>query len=418
LGTTLAVSAGTGFGGWGTIADPVNCQGSVIATTGGWINLNNGLSLSDPGVANLGTGTVIVNDTNFSGMTGGALTASLMVVGSNGTGSFPQSGGTSVLSTLYLGNAAGDSGTYLLSGTAQLSVGGYEYVGVAGSGTFTQSGGTHSASTLYLAQYFGSIGTYNLNGGLLSVSGLYAGGGTAAFNFGGGTLQAAAPLTVSVPVTLTQPGGAGIIDTNGNAVAVYSTISGPGGLQVAGSGTLTLAVSNCFTGTTLVSNGTLALADSNALSGSTFDTSGTGALNLQGGIGGFTFGGLQGSGSLLLTDAIGNDVALTVGGNRANTTFSGTLSDSNSGGGLTKVGTGTLVLTGTNSYMGGTTVLDGTLVVTNSEGLADGSSLTVGDPTMFPAAIVPGRTSAVPEPGTLVLLAAGGVVLLAYRRRC
>ncbi len=43
---------------------------------------------------------VIVNDTNFSGMTGGALTAALIVVGSNGTGSFQQSGGTSVLWSL------------------------------------------------------------------------------------------------------------------------------------------------------------------------------------------------------------------------------------------------------------------------------------------------------------------------------
>ena len=92
LGSTLSVSAGTGFGGWGTIADPVACQGTILATAGGWINLNNGLSLADPGQVNLGTGTLIVNDTNFSGVTGGSLTASLMVVGIQRHGQLPAVG--------------------------------------------------------------------------------------------------------------------------------------------------------------------------------------------------------------------------------------------------------------------------------------------------------------------------------------
>jgi fibronectin-binding autotransporter adhesin len=434
LGTALNVSAGTGFGGWGTIADPVNCQGTILATQGGWINLNNGLFLADPGQVNLGTGTLIVNDTSFSGMTGGSLVAALMVVGSNGTGSFPQTGGNGVLSSLYLGYNAADSGTYLLSGTAQLSAG-YEVVGLGGSGTFTQAGGTHAVGTLYLAEEFGSAGTYNLNGGLLSLSALYSyPGGAAAFNFSGGTFQAAAPLTTSMPITLSAPGNNGVFDTNGNALTLNGQLSGPGGLIVAGSGMLTLGVSNSYTGTTLISNGTLILGDSNALSGSTFDTTGTGALSFQGGIGGFSFGGLQGSGSLLMTDASGADVALTVGLNGANTTFSGSLSDSNSGGNLTKVGTGTLVLGGTNTYGGGTIVLDGTLSVTNNEGLADGSSLYVGDPALlalfgdvspavgsagFSRGDSPadaGTTSAVPEPSALALVLAAAVVAAAGRR--
>ena len=391
LGSTLSVSAGTGFGGWGTIADPVACQGTILATQGGWINLNNGLYLSDPGQVSLGTGTLIVNDTNFSGMAGGALTAALMVVGSNGTGSFPQSGGTSVLSTLYLGNNATDTGTYLLSGTAQLSVGnetigysgsgtfmqsggalsvGYETIGVSGSGTFTQTGGVHTVGTLYLAEEFGSAGTYNLNGGLLSLSSLYQGSGAAAFNFSGGTVQAAAPsTTIDVPIALTTAGSNAVFDTNGNALTMNGPVSGPGGLLVAGSGTLTLAVSNSFAGTTLVCNGTLLLGDPNALSGSTFDTSGSGSLNFQAPIGAFFFGGLQGSGSLALTDISGTDIALTVGGNNACTTFSGNLSDSSGLGSLTKTGTGLLVLSGVNTYGGGTTINAGALLFTSTNAI-------------------------------------------------
>ncbi len=374
LGSTLNVPGGIGFGGWGSIADHVACSGTIAAAPGGWINLNNGLFLADPGEVNLGSGTLTVEDTSFSGMTGGALAAFSMIVGQSATGSFAQSGGS-------------------------IAVG-----------------------SLVLAQNFGSAGTYNLNAGLLSLYALTQGGGAAAFNIGGGTLQAASDLSTSVPMNLSTAGSNAVFDTNGNALTLYGPLSGPGGLSVAGSGTLTLGVSNSYTGTTLVSNGTLTLADSNALSGSTFDTTGTGTLNLQGGIGGFSFGGLQGSGNLLMTDAFGNDLALTVGDNNSNTTFSGALSDSNNGGSLTKVGTGTLTLSGTNTYLGGTTVLDGTLVVINGEGLADGSSLTVGDPSMFPAPVVPSvagslRTAPVPEPGTLVLLIAGGALFAMYCMR-
>ncbi len=429
LGSTLSVSSGTGFGGWGTIADPVNCQGTITATPGGWINLNNGLSLADPGEVSLGTGTVVINDTNFSGMTGGSLTASLMVVGSNGAGSFAQSGGSSTLTNLYLGYNGNDSGTYLLSG-GQLTVGGYEYVGLFGSGAFTQTGGTNAVSTLYLAEIFGAAGTYNLNGGLLSLAALDERSGTADFNIGGGTFQAASPFATSVPITLSTSGGNAIFDTNGNALALAGPLSGPGGLIVAGSGTLTLGVSNNYTGATLVSNGTLLLGDSNALSGSTFDSSGSGALIFQEGIGGFAFGGLQGSGGLLLTDAASADVALTVGGNNGNTTFSGNLCDTNGGGSLMKVGTGTLVLTGTNTYGGGTFVEGGRLIVTSNEGLADGSSLTVGNPTLLAlfGGVLPanrvgaggnsaeaGTTNAVPEPSAPALAAAGVILLAGWR---
>ena len=85
---------------------------------------------------------------------------------------------------------------------------------------------------------------------------------------------------------------------------------------------------------------------------------------------------------------------------------------------MSDFGSGTLVLSGTNSYMGGTTVNSGTLIATNSHAIADGTSLSVGDPgllSMLPAPVVPSAAvaaaapasiSPVPEPGTLALLAA------------
>ncbi len=46
---------------------------------------------------------------------------------------------------------------------------------------------------------------------------------------------------------------------------------------------------------------------------------------------------------------------------------------------------GTLILSASNNYTGGTFVEAGTLIVTNSEALPDGSSLIVGNASLFPS---------------------------------
>ena len=58
-GTTLTVPAGTGFGGIGSINDPVVCQGTITASQGYSINLNNGLVLSGNGSVNLALSGVL-----------------------------------------------------------------------------------------------------------------------------------------------------------------------------------------------------------------------------------------------------------------------------------------------------------------------------------------------------------------------
>jgi len=73
---------------------------------------------------------------------------------------------------------------------------------------------------------------------------------------------------------------------------------------------------------------------------------------------GVTIGSLEGTGAVLLG---GN--TLTVGSNNLTTTFSGSVTG---GGGLTKVGTGTLTLSGSNNYSGATTVNNGTLTIDNN----------------------------------------------------
>jgi autotransporter-associated beta strand protein len=80
---------------------------------------------------------------------------------------------------------------------------------------------------------------------------------------------------------------------------------------------------------------------------------------------GLIIGSLEGDGVVFLGK---ND--LSVGTNDLSTIFSGIVQD---GGSLTKLGTGTLKLTGANTYTGGTTANAGQLVVNNTDGSGTGS---------------------------------------------
>jgi autotransporter-associated beta strand protein len=83
-----------------------------------------------------------------------------------------------------------------------------------------------------------------------------------------------------------------------------------------------------------------------------------------------TIGSIEGEGDVYLG---ANN--LTVGSNNMDTIFSGIVQDGGigAGGSLTKIGSGTLDLTGANTYTGGTTVNSGTLLVNNSTGSGTGS---------------------------------------------
>jgi fibronectin-binding autotransporter adhesin len=83
-------------------------------------------------------------------------------------------------------------------------------------------------------------------------------------------------------------------------------------------------------------------------------------------------------------------------------------------GSVTKLGAGTVVLSGHNTYLGGTTVSDGRLILDSNAALPDGTSLTVGagGGTIFDLSSAP--SNSVPEPSTLGLL---GVALLAVSVR-
>jgi autotransporter-associated beta strand protein len=104
----------------------------------------------------------------------------------------------------------------------------------------------------------------------------------------------------------------------------------------------------------------------------------------------FITGSLEGNGVVLLGG--GN---LTIGTRNTNTVFGGSIQDGGINGGsqgsFTKIGTGTLTLTGVNTYTGGTTVNAGTLLVNNRHGSATGTgALSVSAATLGGRGIIAG----------------------------
>jgi autotransporter-associated beta strand protein len=304
----------------------------------------------------------------------------------------------------------------------------------------------------------GPGGLVKVDSGTLTLTGSnsYTGGTT----ISGGTLQIdAGGATGSIPDGSIVNNGTLAFNRSDN-YSVASPISGSGNVTQIGPGTLTFAAANNYSGTTLVSGGTLALANSGALQQSTLDTSGAGSVSF-GSLTAATLGGLTGSGALVLTNSASAPVALSVGNNGVSTSYSGALSGSGS---LAKVGTGTLALTGSNSYTGGTSVLRGLLAVQEQSAIPSGSLLSIsangsvvlGTPgaaeplglgypppgagggsagplasqslgTGYPAErgegqmapTLGGGINAVPEPGTMALLAAAAACSLAaaWQRR-
>ncbi|MBU3547454.1 LamG domain-containing protein, partial [Polynucleobacter sp. MWH-Jannik1A5] len=128
------------------------------------------------------------------------------------------------------------------------------------------------------------------------------------------------------------------INTSGSSSTLGGAITGSSGFTKTGTGTLTLAAANTYTGTTTVQAGTLNVTGS--LSDSTAVTVASGATYIVGA--NDTVASIAGAGNITLT---GN---LTTG-STTDTTFSGVISGA---GNLTKVGSGTLTLSGTNAYTG------------------------------------------------------------------
>jgi len=159
--------------------------------------------------------------------------------------------------------------------------------------------------------------------------------------------------------------------TDNGATSVGLTVGATAATTPSNPGAVTLNSANTFSGTTYVTRGSILLNHPLALQNSTFNTSLPGTLNF-GSLTAATFGGLAGSGSLVLPA----NFNFTVGNNNQNTTISGAISGA--GASLTKTGTGTLTLAGVNSYSGSTTISSGTLALGANGAFLGSATLNAG----------------------------------------
>ena len=338
LGALQSTSSGTNTWAGNVV---LGADGTRIGASAGTLAVSGTISGAHSILFKTNGGSVIVSGTNntYSGVT--------QLIHQNATES---------VGVFSISNA-GSASSLGTSGTIQLGSGGsYGYLKYLGTGNTTNRVIDLASTTVGL--------TLDQSGaGLLDF--------TSAFTASGAGSKT---LTLQGSTTGTGKIDGAIVDNSG-----VNTTS----LAKAGSGTWILAGANTYTGITTVNAGTLQFANESALyNSSTSSWTGTNLVVNSGASAAFNIGGTGeftaadiatlsalGSGSNgFKTGAILGLDTTNIGGTGAGGTFtySNSIANPNAGAnklGLTKQGTGTLVLNGSSSYTGTTTVMGGTLQI-------------------------------------------------------
>ncbi|MBN2579073.1 MAG: autotransporter-associated beta strand repeat-containing protein [Pirellulales bacterium] len=276
-----------------------------------------------------------------------------LFVGELGSGTLNITGGTVTSDTSFISFSYSDSsGVVTVDGSTSTWNSGDLFLGCFGTGSVTQNSGTVSIDgTLYFSYYdSASIGTYNLNGGTLIIKSINKGSGTATFNFGGGTLQPSDAFSTSLPMILTGDSGNANVDTSGHDVTLSGILSGIGGINKLGTGTLTLSALETYSGDTTVSDGTLVFAGG-------IDAGGTMLIDVQSGTAVFSTTDI-GRSDLDIITAAGATFEIAEGTHVVGEISGGGMTRVDSGASLTaaSITQGTLIIGGTGAGSGAVAV--------------------------------------------------------------
>jgi autotransporter-associated beta strand protein len=351
------------------------------------------------GNANSNTGVLTIADSAL-------FQAPIMYVGYSGVGAVYQIGGTNgSTSTLTIGNSAGSYGFYSLAGGVLSNVSQQVQIGYQSMGVLYQTGGTQAGGDLYVTRstctgvlyvtggtisrsanpvnygnQSGGRGEWTMAGGTGTLSTVTFGMGSAA-NTSTGILNLNGGLLQVNNITMTRAEAQGYLNFNGGTLQSRQNnaafLQGISGATIYGGGAFIDTVN--FTNTiaqnllaptasgvtALPATGTLANylgAPYVSLSGG----GGTGATAVA--LFDYTAGTV--TGLVITCPGVGYTSAPTVtlkGGGVADNNLGSAPIGAVASGGLTKLGTGVLTLSGTNTYSGDTTLTDGgTLILSNS----------------------------------------------------
>ena len=272
-GPVVALSGGTGQALYGVYG------GNTLTFLNNTVSLGGGLSLYAGNVVFDGANVTDPYDTlrwqNTTGTTAVTLqdnaVVQLSASGSNINSKMGQTAASSASPAFQFLTISSGTLNFASAQLHQLFVADTNY----NNSTVNQNGGLVSFTTtagtdgVELAVTANAVGTYNLNGGVLVTPAVTGGAGTSSFYFSGGTLEANSNNPYFFPNTVSQvsnnnPGGSPtnvFINDGGYSIAISQSLSGLGGLVKSGTGTLTLAGVNIYTGNTTISQGSLAISN-------------------------------------------------------------------------------------------------------------------------------------------------------------
>lgn len=237
-----------------------------------------------------------------------------------------------------------------------------------------------------------NVVTCNVNGGAISfndtstagtadITNGAIGGGDIEFNGSSNAGTATILNNAVINFNDTSSASGSSITNSATGFVTFNTSSTAGTAAIDNSGTLIFSNSATAGNATITTeNGdTTSFTGTSTGGNARFITNAGGTFDMSGLVStGMTAGSIEGAGDGAKT--------LTTGGNNLSTQVDGVISGA--GGGLTKVGTGALTLTGINTYTGATTISGGTLALSGFGSIASSSLVTV-NATLDISAITP-----------------------------